>query len=78
MNTVKTRLFKSNKTQAVRLSKSVAFDDSVTEVEIVAIGNLRIISPEGKCWDQWFNGPGVSDDFMSERDQPADQQREGF
>ena len=44
MNTVKTRLFKSNKTQAVRLSKSVAFDDSVTEVEIVAIGNLRIIS----------------------------------
>ena len=78
MNTVKTRLFKSNKTQAVRLSKSVAFDDSVTEVEIVAIGNLRIISPEGKSWDQWFNGPGISDDFMSERDQPADQQREGF
>lgn len=73
-----TRLFKSNQTQAVRLPKSVAFDESVTEVEIVAMGNMRIITPAGTAWDTWFDGPALSDDFMPQRDQPADQEREGF
>ncbi len=78
MTTVKTKLFKSNKTQAVRLPKAVAFDESVTRVEIVAVGNTRIISPTGESWNQWFDGPVVSDDFMSDREQPAEQKRENF
>ena len=78
MTTVKTTIFKSNKTQAVRLPKAVAFDESVTRVEIVAVGNTRIISPAGESWDQWFDGPLVSDDFMSDRAQPAEQEREDF
>jgi len=73
-----TRLFKSNQTQAVRLPKSVAFDESVSEVEIVAMGNMRIITPAGTAWDAWFDGPAVSDDFMPRRDQPGDQEREDF
>lgn len=73
-----TRLFKSNKTQAVRLPKAVAFDESVSEVEITAVGQSRIITPAGLSWDAWFDGPEVSDDFMPERDQPSDQKREGF
>lgn len=73
-----TRLFKSNKTQAVRLPKAVAFDESVTEVEIVAVGQARIITPAGKSWDAWFDGPRVSDDFMPEREQPGDQEREAI
>jgi len=76
MSIVKTKIFKSNKTQAVRLPKAVAFDESVTSVEIVALGNTRIISPAGECWAQWFDGPGISDDFMNDREQPADQERE--
>ena len=71
-----TRLFKSNKTQAVRLPKRVAFDESVTEVEIVVVGQSRIISPAGRSWDAWFDGPAGSDDFMAERGQPVDQARE--
>jgi antitoxin VapB len=73
-----TRLFKSNRTQAVRLPKAVAFDESVTEVEIVAVGQARIITPAGQSWDAWFDGPSVTDDFMPEREQPPDQQREGL
>lgn len=78
MTQVKTKMFKSNKTQAVRLPKAVAFDESVTEVEIVVVGNSRIISPAGDSWDQWFDGPGVSIDFMDDREQPDDQEREAF
>lgn len=42
-----TVLFKSNQTQAVRLPKNVAFPDGVREVEIVVVGNSRVISPVG-------------------------------
>jgi len=78
MTRVNTKMFKSNKTQAVRLPKAVAFDESVTEVEIVVVGNSRIISPAGDSWDHWFDGPGISDDFMNSRNQGEDQEREAF
>ncbi len=78
MTTVRTTLFKSNKTQAVRLPKPVALPDSIKKVEIIAIGNTRIITPAGESWDHWFDGPGVSDDFMLDRDQPTDQERESL
>ncbi len=76
MCSVRTKLFKSNKSQAVRLPKAVSFPDSVKQVEIITIGNKRIIMPAGKSWDEWFDAPGVSGDFMTERNQPADQLRE--
>ena len=74
----KASVFKSNKSQAVRLPKSVALPDDVKRVDVVAIGNTRIITPEGTSWDEWFDGDSVSNDFMSEREQPADQLREDF
>jgi antitoxin VapB len=76
MALVKTKLFKSNRSQAVRLPKEVAFSQSVKDVEIIAIGNKRVIIPAGQSWDEWFDGPGVSSDFMTERQQPEDQRRE--
>lgn len=78
MGCVKTRIFKSNRSQAVRLPKEVAFSESVKDVEITAVGNRRIIAPAGQSWDEWFDGSGVSSDFMAERRQPADQHRETF
>jgi len=78
MTAINTTIFKSNQTQAVRLPKAVALPESVKRVEIVAIGNTRIITPAGESWDYWFDGLGVSDDFMRDRDQPADQHREPF
>lgn len=76
MSYVQTKIFKSNRSQAVRLPKDVAFPESVTNVEIISIGNKRIITPAGRSWDEWFDSPGVSKDFMTERLQPDDQRRE--
>ena len=78
MGWAKTKIFKSNRSQAVRLPKEVAFPESVRDVEIVAIGKKRIISPAGQFWDDWFDAAGVSEDFMVEREQPKDQRREPF
>lgn len=72
------KIFKSNRSQAVRLPKPVALPDSVKEVDIVQLGRSRLICPAGEAWDSWFEGEGVSDDFMSDRDQPKDQERESF
>lgn len=74
----RTTIFMNNRTQAVRLPKGLALPDDVKQVEITAIGHTRIISPIDSVWDSWFDGPGVSDDFMQEREQPQEQQREGF
>ena len=76
MTITQTSVFKSNRSQAVRLPKAVELPESVTRVDIVAIGRARLIAPAGESWDSWFDGPGVSDDFMSEREQPTDQVRE--
>jgi antitoxin VapB len=76
MACVRTKIFKSNRSQAVRLPREVAFPDSVKDVEITAIGSKRMIAPAGQSWDEWFNAPGVSSDFMTERRQPEDQLRE--
>ncbi len=72
-------LFKSNRSQAVRLPKAVAYPDSVKQVDIVAIGSTRLITPSGESWDAWFAEEGVSEDFMTDRDQPpVAQEREGL
>jgi antitoxin VapB len=71
-------VFKSNKSQAIRLPKPVALPESVKKVDIIKIGNARLITPAGESWDSWFDGEGVSDDFMNERDQPMPQERDQF
>ena len=69
-------VFKSNRSQAVRLPKAVAFPDAVRKVDVVVLGNSRLLSPAGEAWQTWFDSRGVSEDFMIERDQPADQERD--
>lgn len=44
----KTTVFKSNRSQAVRLPKAVALPEDVKYVDIVAIGRTRIITPAGE------------------------------
>jgi len=70
-------VFVTNRSQAVRLPKTVAFPEGVHQVEIIRLGNSRLITPVGRRWDEFFvNGPRVSEDFMSERDQPSAAERE--
>ena len=74
----KATVFKSNRSQAVRLPKAVALPEDVKRVDVVTVGRSRIITPAGESWDSWFDEPGVTADFMSERGQPPEQEREGF
>lgn len=78
MTSINTKIFKSNRSQAVRLPKEIAYPDYVKDIKITAIGNKRIIAPAGQSWDDWFDAKGVSEDFMTERMQPEDQTRENF
>jgi antitoxin VapB len=74
---VRSTVFTSNRSQAVRLPKAVAFPADVRQVEIIKVGRGRLISPVGKRWDDLFlNGPRTTDDFMSERCQPDAEERE--
>lgn len=75
---VQTTVFKSNRSQAVRLPKAVAFPEFIKNVEITSIGNKRVITPVGQSWDEWFDASGVSSDFMEDRQQPEDQIRESL
>jgi len=70
-------VFTTNRSQAVRLPKPVAFPEDVHQVEIIKLGHSRIISPVGKRWEDFFvQGPWSSDDFMNERIQPEAEERE--
>ena len=72
-----TKLFVTNRTQAVRLPKELAFPPEVTEVEIIRQGSGVLIVPKGKSWDDYFDrGTRASDDFMVERIQPPAEERE--
>ena len=71
-------VFMNNKSQAVRLPKPVALPESVKKVDIVKVGRSRVITPAGESWDVWFDQDGVSDDFMPEREQPGDQERDSL
>lgn len=73
---VQTTIFKSNTSQAVRLPKDVALPENIKRVDVVAVGNRRIISPAGTAWDEWFENGSVSDDFMIKRTQPVAQERD--
>lgn len=71
----RTTLFLTNRSQAVRLPKDVAFPDSVREVLILRDGARRVIVPANAVWDDFFDAPGID---IGEREQPPAQVREAF
>jgi antitoxin VapB len=71
----RTTLFQTNRSQAVRLPKEVAFPPEVREVVILRDGARRIIAPAQSAWDDFFDSPSVD---IGDRDQPPVQPRETF
>lgn len=71
----RTVLFQSNRSQAVRLPKDVAFPQGVKDVTILREGRRRVIVPTNALWDDFFAAPGVD---LGDRDQPEAQERERF
>lgn len=74
-----TKLFLSNRSQAVRIPADLRLPESVREVEVRACGQERIIAPVGRSWDSFFlDGPRASDDFLPERASQEQADRDTF
>lgn len=71
---ITTRLFRSNRTQAVRLPQSVAFQHD-GEVVVTVEGTARVILPVAHSWDRLFDLCTADGSTFPERDQPDDQER---
>jgi len=71
----RTTLFQSNRSQAVRLPKDVAFPEGVRTVTIVRDGKRRVIIPADATWDDFFDAPGID---LGDREQPKAPVREDF
>ena len=68
-------VFKSNKTQAVRLPKPVALPEHVKRVEVIRRGTARMIIPAGGGWAEFFASARLDADFLIDRAQPLPQRR---
>ena len=65
--------------QTVHLPKNAAFPKHINEVEVIIVGNTRILTPPGERWRLWASRPSqLTDDCFSERGQPDAQVREGL
>jgi len=70
------KLFMNGHSQAVRLPKEFRFDGN--EVEIRQVGESVVLTPLVNRWKAMFDKLDelrISEDFMAERDQPAEQER---
>jgi antitoxin VapB len=71
----RTTLFQTNRSQAVRLPKEVAFPVGVRQVAVLRDGVRRVIVPANAIWDDFFEADGVD---LGERSQPEAQPREAL
>ena len=71
----RTTLFLSNRSQAVRLPRAVAFGEGVREVVVMQDGPRRIIAPAEAAWDDFFEAAGVD---LGDRQQPEAQRRDSL
>ena len=71
----RTKVFQSNRSQAVRLPKDVAFPKGVKKVAVLRDGKRRVIVPANAVWDDFFDAPGVD---LAPRDQPRAQERDNL
>ncbi|ODM44456.1 antitoxin [Cereibacter johrii] len=68
-------VFMNNRTQAIRLPKSVALPEGTRSVDIVRSGRAWLIVPSQDSWAQWFDEVPSSEDFMERREQPDADER---
>ncbi len=71
------KLFKNGQSQAVRLPKNFRFEGD--KVFIKKVGNAVVLFPTNNSWQSLFESlDEFSDDFMADREQPPEQEREEF
>lgn len=72
------KIFKNNTSQAVRLPKPVSFPEGVKTVDVITVGKGILLVPSEDSWDHWFDSLPDTSDFLEDREQPEDQERELF
>ncbi len=71
------KLFKSGGSQAVRLPRDFRFEG--TQVFIKKMGETVVLLPQQNSWQTWFDSLAqFSDDFLVEREQPPQLERENL
>lgn len=72
-------VFITNRTQAVRLPADMRFPDNIKKVTVRSVGKERIIAPLESTWDSFFySEQSVTDDFMPDRAEQTESEREPF
>lgn len=66
----KATVFKSNRSQAVRIPKHLAFSDEVRDVIVRRSGESLIVTPVAKKWSDFFAMLPSDDDFAAPNDPP--------
>jgi antitoxin VapB len=64
------KLFKLNRSQAMRIPKDLAFPDDVKDVIIRRSGGSLIVTPVAKKWSDFFAMLPADDDFILPDDPP--------
>jgi antitoxin VapB len=72
--TRKAALFRSNRSQAVRIPKDMEFPEGVKEVVVRKLRGSIYLTPKGQLWDDFFDRPANPD--FPDRDQPPLQERD--
>lgn len=68
------KLFKSGRSQAVRLPKKFRFEGE--EVYVKRVGEAVVLLPREDSWRTLYESLGAfSEDFMAAREQPSEQER---
>ena len=71
------KIFANGRSQAVRLPKDYRLEGS--EVYVKKMDDVVILIPKGSAWKTLESSLNYfSDDFMTERNQPGIEKREGF
>jgi antitoxin VapB len=70
-------LFRSNRSQAVRIPKDMEFPDELKKVVVRKVGKSIILTPKNALWDDFFDEPGLKD-FPDREPQGEYEVREEF
>ncbi len=65
----KSTIHRIGNTRFIRLPEALAFPEAVKQIEIFLTGQTLTITPPDRRWDDFFDAPGVSSDFLTHREQ---------
>jgi antitoxin VapB len=74
---IRASVFKSNRSQAVRIPKELEFAEGVKKLIARRVGRSLILTPPDALWDDFFDEPGLKD-FPEREPQGEYEVREEF